>query len=402
VRRHGVLRGVALVTVAMLVFGVSSAAAVSYTLQSNIKHVDISALVPTVSTAPEVADPTDPNAGQAVNILLLGSDERDGENAEIGGEAGGMRSDTAIVLHVSADRTRVEAVSIPRDSLVKIPACNMSDGSTTKAQSSAMFNSAFAIGWDNGGDMASAAACAINTVQVNTGLTINHFVVVDFAGFQKMIDTIGGVPICITNDMSDDYTGLDLKAGLQTLDGTQALQFARARHVSGTDGSDITRIAHQQQLLAAVVQQVLSKNVLTNAGELISFASAVSSSLTMDDKLSLSTLTGLAYGLKNISGANITFMTIPWTTAPTDKGRVVWTDGAAEIWANMAADQPIVATEAPVTTTTAPPAPATTGAATAAPAAPPAPPVPSPTTTKTAGKDAMSADDLTSSTTCSA
>ncbi|MBU4216156.1 MAG: LCP family protein [Actinobacteria bacterium] len=380
----------------MLVFGVSSAAAVSYTLQSNIRHVDVSALVPTISTTPSVANPSDPNAGQAVNILLLGSDERDGANADIGGEAGGKRSDTAIVLHISADRTRVEAVSIPRDSMVKIPSCTMSDLSTTKAQSSGMFNSAFATGWDHGGDMASAAACAINTVQVNTGVTINHFVVVDFAGFQKMIDTIGGVPICIPKDMSDDYTGLDLKAGLQTLDGTQALQFARARHVSGTDGSDITRIAHQQQLLAAVVQQVLSKNVLTNAGELIGFASAVSSSLTMDPGLSLSTLTGLAYGLKNISGANITFMTIPWTTAPTDKARVVWADGAADIWANMAADRPIVATETPAVTPTTP---TPTGAATTA---PPAPTTPAPATTKTAGKDAMSADDLTSSTTCAA
>ncbi len=389
------LRGVALVTVALLAFGVSSAAAVTLTLQNNIKHVDVSALVPTISTTPTLADPTDPNAGQAINILLLGSDSREGVNGEIGGDAGGMRSDTAIVLHISADRTRVEAVSIPRDSLVKIPACNMTNGSTTKAQSSAMFNSAFANGWDHGGDMASAAACAINTVQVNTGVSINHFVVVDFAGFQKMIDTIGGVTMCIPTDMTDDMTGLDLKAGRQTLNGEVALEFARARHVSGTDGSDITRIAHQQQLLAAVVQEVLSKNVLTNAGELIGFASAVSSSLTMDPGLTLSTLTGMAYGLKGISGANITFMTIPWGPAPSDKNRVAWTPEATTIWANMAADRPIVPDETP-----APVATPTSGST--APGTTTAPPAPNPTTTKQAGKDAMSADDLTSNQTCAA
>ena len=113
-------------------------------------------------------DPDDPNAGQAVNILILGSDQRDGVNAEIGGEVAGMRSDTTMVLHISADRSRVELVSIPRDSLVDIPSCTMTNGKTTRA-THGMFNSAFATGWDNGGDMTSAAACTINTVQQNTG-----------------------------------------------------------------------------------------------------------------------------------------------------------------------------------------------------------------------------------------
>ena len=157
-KTHGALRGVALVAVAVVAFGASSAVAVAQRLQNNIKTVDVSALVgprPTSSAAPK---PGDPNAGQAVNILVMGSDTRSGVNAAIGGADSGQRSDTAIVVHVSADRSRVELVSIPRDSLVDIPACQATNGKTSRAQGHAMFNSAFGTGWQLGKDLASAAA----------------------------------------------------------------------------------------------------------------------------------------------------------------------------------------------------------------------------------------------------
>ena len=340
-------RGVALAATAVLVFGASSAAAVTYRLTHNIKQVNIDKLLP--GAAAKAKNPADPNSGQPVNILLLGSDARNGENAAIGGKVGGMRSDTAIVLHISGDRSRVEAVSIPRDSIVKIPACTMTNGKTTKSQT-ATFNDAFAFGWDTGGDIASAAACAMNTVQVNTGIHLDHFVVVDFSGFQQMVDAVGGVPICAPTVLQDDMTGLDLTAGMHTLNGVQALQFARARHIKGTDGSDITRIKHQQQLLGALAHQVLGKNVLTNAPQLITFASAVTSSLTMDTHLTPA-VTGLAYSIRNISSANIVFMTIPWTPAPTDKNRVVWDSGASQIWSDLAADTPIVPAQPAATPT---------------------------------------------------
>lgn len=382
------LRSVALVAVAVLTFTVAGGAAVAAKLQGNIDQVDVSALVNPVPSPSKVPDPDDPNKGSPVNILVLGSDQRDGENEAIGGEAEGMRSDTAMVMHISADRTRISVVSIPRDSLVDIPSCTMTNGKTTRA-THAMFNSAFATGWDNGGDMASAAACTINTVQQNTGVTINHFVVVDFAGFQKMVESIGGVPMCIQSETRDKDSGLYLAAGNQVLDGPTALAFARARHNVG-DGSDINRIGNQQQLVAAMVREVLSRDVLTNPSKLVSFLSAATSSLTTDSQMSIADMTGLAYNLRNIDRGNITFMTIPWAAAKSDPNRVEWTSAATQVWADMANDVPPASY--------VPPAPTPTPGATTPPPAvadPAAPVVPTPTETKKAGREEFSVADTT-------
>ena len=401
-KSHGALRGVALAAVAVVVFGASSAAAVVQRLQNNITTVDVSALTGPRPTTSAVAKPGDPNAGQAVNILVLGTDSRAGVNAAIGGADTGQRSDTAIVVHVSADRSRVELVSIPRDSLVKIPVCKATNGKTSRALTSAMFNSAFATGWDMGGDMTSAAACAINTVQVNTGVPIDHFAVVDFAGFQAMVNAIGGVPICIPKPLHDTYSGLNLPAGQQVLNGQQALQLARARHGNIGDGGDLDRIGNQQRLIQAMVNEVLSKKVLTNVLNLVSFLSAATSSLTTDPGLQLQNLTGLAYNLRGINRSNILFMTIPTGPAPTDPNRLVWTSAATSIWTNMAADKPILGqAESPAPATSAPSsASASTPAKTTAPAATvTAAATPSPAVSKDAGHQAFTSADSTG--TCS-
>jgi LCP family protein required for cell wall assembly len=379
---------------AVVVFGASGVAAVAAKLNGNMDKVDVSALVDPVPSPTKEPDPDDPNAGQAVNLLILGSDQRDGVNASIGGEAAGMRSDTTMVLHISADRSRVELVSIPRDSLVDIPSCTMTNGKTTRA-THGMFNSAFATGWDNGGDMTSAAACTINTVQQNTGLTIDHFVVVDFAGFQQMVDSIGGVPMCIPTDMKSDMAGLDLTAGFQTLDGPTALAYARARKGQGVgDGSDTNRIGNQQKLIAAMVREVLSRDVLTNPQKLLSFLSAATGSLTADNGMTLGNMTGLAYNLRNISSGNITFMTIPFAAAKSDPNRVEWTSEADAVWANMVNDVPALG-EAPTptpTATTEAPAPDATATT---PVEPATPVQPAPVETKKAGHEAFSVDDTT-------
>ncbi|GIG22875.1 cell envelope-related function transcriptional attenuator common domain protein [Cellulomonas chitinilytica] len=387
----------ALSTVGVLAFGVAGAAATFNKLDGNVNRVDVSGLVGAAPKPSKTPDPDDPNAGQAVNLLVLGSDQRDGVNAEIGGEAAGMRSDTTMLVHISADRSRVEAVSIPRDSLVDIPSCTMSNGKTSKA-THGMFNSAFATGWDMGGDMASAAACTIRTVAANTGIQPEHFVVVDFAGFQSMVDAIGGVPICIPNDMTSKDAGLSVKAGNQTLDGSTALAFARARKGKGVgDGSDTNRIGNQQRLVAAMVQEVLSKNVLTDVPKLAGFLNAATSSLTVDDGLSTSTMVGLAYNMRAIRGGSITFMTVPWGPAPSDPNRVVWLPAAQQMWENIANDLPALGQAAPVETT-APTAPATTAPTTAPTDAATAPPVqaePTPAPTKKAGREAFNLDDTT-------
>jgi LCP family protein required for cell wall assembly len=407
-----VLRGVALATVAILCFGASGAAALYVRLNSNINAIDASDLIDTLPepevTATGPTDPDDPNAGQPVNILLMGSDERDGENEAIGGYVGGMRSDTTILAHISADRTRVELISIPRDSLVDIPTCTMSDGSTTGSQRNAIFNSAFSIGADNGGDIASAAACTINTVQANTQVPIHHFVVVDFAGFIKMVDAIGGVSLCVPNDMDAPKAGLHLTAGNQTLDGTTALAFARARTGTGVgDGSDTNRLGRQQQLLAGVVTTVLGKNMLTDITQLIRFLDSATESLSIDSGFSsITDMAGLAYSLRAVPADNISFMTIPFATAPSDPNRVVWTDEADTIWANVAADQPMLTgtsqdpaagagTGTGTTDGTTDPGTTAPGAGATTPPQTTAPVTPDPVETREAGKEAFSAGDVT-------
>ncbi|WP_307861560.1 LCP family protein [Cellulomonas wangleii] len=381
----------------VVVFGAAGGAAFAARLSNNVDGLDISELVEAAPTPSDAPDPADANAGRAVNVLVLGSDQRDGVNADIGGDEKGMRSDTTILVHVSADRTRVEMVSIPRDSLVDVPECTLTNGRTTKAQRNAMFNSAFAIGWDYGGDLDSAAACAVSTLQANTGVTVSNVVVVDFAGFQNMINAIGGVPMCVEQDVYDRYTGLDLTAGMHVLDGATALQYARARHGTTFDGSDTMRAGRQQKLLANVANEVLSKNLLTDGAQLMQFLSAATQSVTTD--LGVSDLTGLAFSLRGIERGNITLMTVPWAPARSDANRVEWTAEADELWANIAADRPMLGEPEPPAADpaapAAPAAPADPGAPGEAPAAPPAA-EPTPTDTKTPGVDAFTAADAAS------
>jgi LCP family protein required for cell wall assembly len=386
---------VSLALTGVLLFGVSATAVLAQKLNSNIHQIDVGSLLgdpsPTDS-AVATHDPVDPNAGTPINILVLGSDSRAGGNAAIGGADPSMNSDTAIVVHISANRDRVEAVSIPRDSLVDIPSCLATNGKTSRPQHQAMFNSAFGTGWGLGKDLASAAACTGRTVQNATGLKIDHFVVVDFVGFQAMVNAVGGVNICIPRALHDTYTGLNLNAGQQTLDGVQALQFARARHGNIGNGGDLDRIGDQQRLIAAIANQVLSADTLTNPGKITSFLSAATASLTVDSGLNLVTLAGIGYSLHNIRANDITFMTIPVLTAPSDPNRLVWAPAAKTVWANMVADKPIAGGAAAPASTA--PAPTTSAAATTAPT-PTASATPAPAQTKIAGQQPFTPADVT-------
>ncbi len=381
-------RGTAIAAVAVLTFGAGTAAATVLHLGGNVRHVDALALTGPKPT--KSVDPDDPNAGEDLNILVIGSDQRDGENGDLGGLAGlsSMRSDTAMVMHISADRSRVDVVSIPRDSLVDIPSCTMSDGTTLQPRPSVMFNSAFAYGWDYGGDMASAAGCTIKTVQHNTGIAIDHFVIVDFAGFKDMVNAIDGVPICIPNRLYSKKARLHLEAGEQRLNGKTALAFARARTGEGLgDGSDINRIGNQQRLVAAMASEVLSSKVLTNPTKLLPFLDAATGSVTVDKGFTLTDMVGVAYSMRSIRGGNISFMTIPWTSAPNDRNRVVWAPEAAQVWENIANDRPMDGKEHEPTTPSSTPTPGSTATS--------KPSKPTPQATKQAGREAFSLDDKT-------
>lgn len=395
------LRGVAMGVTAVVAFGVASGGALALQLTGNIKTVDADKALSAVAR-PTVAAPTDPNGGKALNIVLMGSDDRSGANAALGGKNDGMRSDTTMVMHISADRSRVELVSIPRDSIVDVPQCPTTSGKLAPAIKNTRFNAAFAQGDIYGKNVESAALCTMTTIEHLTDVRMDGFVVVDFSGFEKMIDALGGVQMCIpeaVNSPKADH--LVLNAGVQTLNGFTALQYARARTGEGLgDGSDTNRIGRQQQMMSAIANNVLSRNLLTDTPSLIRFLNAATQSLTMSSNIgSITGLTGLAYSLRNVSPATITFMTIPWKSNPADPNTVVWTNAASTVWDNVSHDVPVAtpaggtATDTPAPTNTNTPA-ATAGGAASSTAAPPAA-TPAPSQTKEAGKEAFTGADTT-------
>ncbi len=303
---------------------------------------DISSLV-APPPPPPPADPDDPLAGMDVNILIMGSDARDGENASLGGLAnlGGMRADATMIMHISADRNRVELLAIPRDMRVKIPDCYTFEGERIRGWTT-KFNVAFANG-GRYGDIAEAAACAVNTATQFTGIEFDHFLVMDFAGFRHMVDAIGGVPMCIPQDVYSRKAKLDLKAGPQVLDGITALAWARARTGSGLgDGSDLHRIKRQQVLLEAMMRKTIAMNLLTDTGALTGFMREVANSLTLDEQLGdVGYLGGLAFSLRNLDTNNIYFATVPWKSAADGTGDILPTPAAQTMFDKLVRDLPL-------------------------------------------------------------
>ncbi|MFC9298637.1 LCP family protein [Streptomyces sp. NPDC057011] len=299
------------------------------------------------------------------NILLIGSDSRSGsDNARYGQDQGTQRSDTAILLHLPADRRSATAVSIPRDLMAEIPACLTADGTRTEERF-AQFNWAFQWG---------GAACTIRTVERLSGIRIDHHMVIDFGGFKKMVDAIGGVEVCLRQPIDDSEAKLRLPAGRQTLEGEQALGFVRARHSLG-NGSDTERMERQQQFLGSLVKKVQSNGVLLNPARLYPLLDAATSSVTTDPGLaSLRGLYELARGIRDIPTEQVKFLTVPRKPYAADPNRdeLVEPD-AARLFLQLRMDKPVTVTPPkpePEPVGTVEPAEATGGATAATPTDP--------------------------------
>lgn len=243
----------------------------------------------------------DPAVDGASNILVIGSDDRSGQNRRYGRDNGTARSDTAILLHLAADRKRATAVSIPRDLMVDIPVCDRPNGSRTKEQF-AQFNWAYQFG---------GTACTIRTVEKLTDIRLDHHIVVDFEGFKRLVNSVGGVDVCLNEPVRDPDAKLALPAGRQTLHGEDALGYVRARQSFG-DGSDTDRMARQQDFLAALVRKVRGSGTLMNPTKLYPVLDAATSSLTADSGLnSLTELYDLVRSVRNIPANDVRFLTVP-------------------------------------------------------------------------------------------
>ncbi|MFI5615848.1 LCP family protein [Streptomyces sp. NPDC051567] len=269
----------------------------------------------------------------AENILVIGSDSRAGRaNGRYGRDEDSQRSDTVILLHLSADRGSATAVSIPRDLMTDIPSCRTPDGSRTTEQF-AQFNWAFEWG---------GAACTIRTVEKLSGIRVDHHMVVDFGGFTRMVDAVGGVEVCLKQPVNDAEARLRLPAGRQTLRGEQALGFVRARHSLG-DGSDTERIARQQEFLGSLVKKVQSDGVLLNPTRLYPLLDAATSSLTTDPGLaSLRDLYNLVRDIRDVPTGQVRFLTVPRQPYEADPNRdeLVEPD-AALLFDRLRMDRPV-------------------------------------------------------------
>ena len=238
-----------------------------------------------------------------INILLVGSDTRSGAGNSAFGDTGGNLADVIILLHISADRESAVGLSFPRDTMLPWPKCpSTTGGPGYLPQSLGQINATIA----NGGP-----GCTLLTVELLTGLDIPYLAMVDFNGVIELSNAVGGVEVCVAEDIEDEYTNTYLKKGMHNLQGVQALQFLRTRHGVG-DGSDLGRISNQQVYLTSLVRKLKSKDILNNPVALYSLAQAAARNMTLSKTLSdPAALMGVANALKDIPMKKITFLQLP-------------------------------------------------------------------------------------------
>ncbi|WP_431783444.1 LCP family protein [Streptomyces chumphonensis] len=243
----------------------------------------------------------EPESHEAKNILIIGSDSRGGGNGKYGEDSGTARSDTAILLHLAADRESATAVSLPRDLMVTIPGCVSRQGEVEEEQF-AQFNWAYQFG---------GASCTIRTVEELTDIRVDHHMVIDFKGFKEIVNAVGGVEVCLAEPVVDRDAKLDLPAGRQTLKGEDALGYVRARYALG-NGSDTQRMTRQQEFLASLFQEVRSNGVLMNPAKLVPVLDSATSSITADEGLnSLTELYDLVRSVRDLPEEGVAFLTVP-------------------------------------------------------------------------------------------
>ncbi|MEW2626179.1 LCP family protein [Streptomyces sp. NPDC048106] len=271
-----------------------------------------------------------------INILVMGSDGRTNTaDCKLGGGCShtgvqtGSNADVEMVVHISADRSNATVMSIPRDTMTRVPACkNPENGQSTQGYFG-QINSALQYG----------PACQVETVHQLTGIVIDHFVKLDFSGVVKMSDAVGGVPVCVSDNVYDTYSHLKLSKGTHTLKGVAALEFVRSRHGFG-DGSDLGRTVSQHIFLSSMIRKFKSAGTLTDPGAVYDLADAATKALTVDSGLgTVKKLIGLASDVNKVPTKRMTFTTMQTAADPADDNRVVVGPGAKTLFATIANDQ---------------------------------------------------------------
>ncbi|MCX5185082.1 LCP family protein [Streptomyces sp. NPDC059837] len=246
-----------------------------------------------------------PAAGHGMNVLLVGTDGRDKITEEerrkyrLGG-APCHCTDTMMIVHIAADRDRATIVSLPRDSYAEVPAHTDQTTGAEHGSHPIKLNAAYAEG---------GPQLTVRTVENMTHVKVDHYLEVDFASFMQTVDVLGGVNICTAQPLKDSYTGLDLTAGTHTLNGGQALQYVRSRHVDGA--SDLGRMQRQQRFLAALIERATSSGVLLNPMKFRDVTRAVLGSVRADQGFGTDELLDLGRAMRNFSPSSSEFTTVP-------------------------------------------------------------------------------------------
>jgi len=241
----------------------------------------------------------------AVNLLLVGSDTREGQVGHYGTDPGSTLNDVNILLHISEDHSKATVISFPRDLYVSTPACkDPKTGMTLAAQSGVKINSILHTG---------GVACVRDTVAQLSGLQIPFLAMITFDGVVQMSNAVGGVEVCVAAPINDDYTELHLSKGVHTLKGADALKFLRTRHGVG-DGSDLTRISSQQVFLSSLVRKLKAGSTLTDVTKLYGIASAATHSMTLSTSLAnIETMVSIARAVAPVDLDKVVFVQFPTT-----------------------------------------------------------------------------------------
>jgi LCP family protein required for cell wall assembly len=250
-----------------------------------------------------------------LNILILGSQTRDGQGPGFGYDPNTNLSDNLLLVHLDATHTHATVVSIPRDTMVYEPACHSRFGNgIVPAQSQAIIDGAMNLG---------GPSCAVATVEHLTDIRMDHFVEFTFNSFRTMVNTLGGVEVCLPQAVNDPYSNLHLSAGRHLITGNQALAFVRTRHGVG-DGSDLGRIELQQEFFSSLIQKVESQGTLENPVKLYDIANTATQAVTVDPGIgSIPKLLSLAETLRHLHTKDVTFITMPTILDPANDDRLL-------------------------------------------------------------------------------
>ncbi|MFF2013981.1 LCP family protein [Streptomyces sp. NPDC058195] len=323
---------------ALLILGGAGAGYLYYEhLNSNIKKADL-----TLGDK-KMADHKANSAGQTpLNILLLGSDARDTKaNQKLGGAKDTFGApplaDVQMLLHLSADRSNMSVISMPRDTMLKIPKC-------TDPETGKVFPATTGLAMTNTTLGRGGPGCSVATWYELTGITIDHFMMIDFAGVVSMADAVGGVPVCVKGNVysrnsQGKGSGLKLEKGTTKVKGEQALQWLRTRY-GFEDGTDLGRTHAQHMYMNSMVRELRKGAKLTDPGKLTSLAEAATDALTVDKGIdTVKKLYDLAEELKKAPTNRITMTTMPnvYGTGALD-GRVLPKKGDAEQLFQMVRD----------------------------------------------------------------